>query len=292
VPATAWYAAQVVANAERAGNTQLRAGGLRVQLECEAIRGDTERIAELEREIAQSSYRGSLAVVPMLVGRALAALAGGRFADARVTLGTTATDPLQPHEDRMRCALLAVACAAQRDRPATLAALADLDRAIAADGGQPQYDSDRRFAARLAALANVVIGRNVVAQRALQSLLKTDDDFDAFDDAIAALQGRNREGFAQATRALRGSGFGGIARVIEQVGSPILEERTEPEISLTAAEKQVLVAMAQGLSNQAIADAQRRTINTVRTHVSSILRKLGCESRGEAVAAARRAELI
>jgi DNA-binding NarL/FixJ family response regulator len=61
---------------------------------------------------------------------------------------------------------------------------------------------------------------------------------------------------------------------------------------LTAVELEVLRAMAQGSSNQAIADEQRRTINTVRTHVSSILRKLGCESRGEAVAAARRQRLI
>jgi DNA-binding CsgD family transcriptional regulator len=50
--------------------------------------------------------------------------------------------------------------------------------------------------------------------------------------------------------------------------------------------------MAGGMSNKAIADEQRRTINTVRTHVSSILRKLGSESRGEAVATGRRLGLL
>ncbi len=70
------------------------------------------------------------------------------------------------------------------------------------------------------------------------------------------------------------------------------DEETAPagELSLTAVELQVLRAMAQGLSNQAIADDQQRTINTVRTHVSSILKKLGAASRGEAVAMARRRE--
>jgi DNA-binding NarL/FixJ family response regulator len=70
-----------------------------------------------------------------------------------------------------------------------------------------------------------------------------------------------------------------------------VEDPQQPEL-LTPVELQVLHSMSQGLGNQAIADDQKRTVNTVRTHVSSILRKLGCTSRGEAVAAARRQGLV
>ena len=63
-------------------------------------------------------------------------------------------------------------------------------------------------------------------------------------------------------------------------------------IELTAVELDILRAMQLGLSNQAIADEQGRTVNTIRTHVSSILRKLGAGSRSEAIVKARSRGLI
>jgi DNA-binding NarL/FixJ family response regulator len=75
----------------------------------------------------------------------------------------------------------------------------------------------------------------------------------------------------------------------ERLNQPIAGESSEP---LTAIELETLRGMAHGLSNQMIADEQRRTINTVRTHISSILRKLGVDSRGEAVAKGRLEGLV
>jgi DNA-binding NarL/FixJ family response regulator len=92
-------------------------------------------------------------------------------------------------------------------------------------------------------------------------------------------------------RDLRLAGIAGIGRVLEVV-TAALETPEEPACELTATELDVLRSMAGGMSNKAIAEEQRRTVNTVRTHVSSILRKLGSESRGEAVAAARRLGLV
>lgn len=56
---------------------------------------------------------------------------------------------------------------------------------------------------------------------------------------------------------------------------------------LTAREREVLVAMREGLSNARIAARLAISIPTVKTHVSSVLVKLGAESRAHAAALAR-----
>jgi DNA-binding NarL/FixJ family response regulator len=84
-----------------------------------------------------------------------------------------------------------------------------------------------------------------------------------------------------------------LAQFIEAVSAlPRDDAGVDNRENLTATEVQVLRSMALGLTNQAIADEQHRTVNTVRSHVSAILRKLGAASRGEAVALARRKDLI
>jgi two-component system response regulator DevR len=57
--------------------------------------------------------------------------------------------------------------------------------------------------------------------------------------------------------------------------------------SLTSRERQILALMAQGADNRAVAGLLHISYATVRTHVRSILLKLGARSRLEAVAKAR-----
>jgi DNA-binding NarL/FixJ family response regulator len=61
---------------------------------------------------------------------------------------------------------------------------------------------------------------------------------------------------------------------------------------LTQREREVLALVAEGLSNQAIAERLMLSINTVRNHVQSLLNKLGAHSKLEAVAIATREGLL
>ena len=78
------------------------------------------------------------------------------------------------------------------------------------------------------------------------------------------------------------------ARVLVQATRPA----NGPGTDLTEREREVLNLVAQGRSNQQIAEAMVISIATVKAHVSSILSKLGVTSRAEAIAYAIKHKLV
>lgn len=74
---------------------------------------------------------------------------------------------------------------------------------------------------------------------------------------------------------------------IADVGEPETAASLPGLEQLTSRESEVLSALLRGLSNSGIATALNISIPTVKTHVSSILVKLGAESRAQVVALAR-----
>lgn len=66
------------------------------------------------------------------------------------------------------------------------------------------------------------------------------------------------------------------------VGSSERQTESSPDNELTSREMDVLRQLAAGRSNQEIGDALGVSTTTIRTHVSSILRKLNLENRTQA----------
>jgi DNA-binding NarL/FixJ family response regulator len=80
--------------------------------------------------------------------------------------------------------------------------------------------------------------------------------------------------------------------MIERDESGLHQVASEQMPALTPREHDVLNLVAQGRSNQAIAEALVVSLPTVKIHVSNILNKLGASNRTEAVAEARRCGLL
>ena len=87
----------------------------------------------------------------------------------------------------------------------------------------------------------------------------------------------------------------GIATLAPEVTEVLMRAMTSPPppgAALTDREREVLALLAEGLTNAEIAERLVVTLSTVKTHVSSILSKLGASGRTEVVAIAVRDHLI
>jgi len=89
---------------------------------------------------------------------------------------------------------------------------------------------------------------------------------------------------------LNGGQYFGVATALGAKGTP----NQTPDLSnnLTNRQREVLAAMAEGLSNKVIARQLALSENTVRVHVSAILAALGAGNRTEATFIAQRQGLI
>ena len=76
------------------------------------------------------------------------------------------------------------------------------------------------------------------------------------------------------------------------LAAPTQRTQQTPRQPLSRREHQVLQLIADGLENQAIADILYVSVETVRTHVKSILRKLSSRDRTHAVAVAFRSGVL
>lgn len=84
-----------------------------------------------------------------------------------------------------------------------------------------------------------------------------------------------------------------IARwILETFRTPPPEAAPEPEISLTAREREVVGLLCEGLTYQEIASALTIGLGTVQTHVKSVYSKLHVASKAELTAAAFRRGLV
>jgi DNA-binding CsgD family transcriptional regulator len=69
---------------------------------------------------------------------------------------------------------------------------------------------------------------------------------------------------------------------------PTIKKQTEP---LTIKEQKLLEGLLQGMTNQQLADNAFLSVNTIKTHLKSIYKKLGVTSRAQAAAKAKKLSL-
>jgi DNA-binding CsgD family transcriptional regulator len=112
-------------------------------------------------------------------------------------------------------------------------------------------------------------------------------------DACASLSGAEFEAASAEGRALPAEqAVAEAAEILADMSAPIAPSATAGNaFGLTPRERQVLELLAEGRSNQAIADALFLSPLTVKNHVASIFAKLGVGSRAAATAFALRHDL-
>jgi DNA-binding CsgD family transcriptional regulator len=122
-----------------------------------------------------------------------------------------------------------------------------------------------------------VVGLGIVDER-LRGTLPRQADARQIDAAIRAVAA----GLVVRAPVARESGFGAM-------------RESEGQALLTPRELEVLAALAEGMTNKAIARRLDISLHTVKFHVESLFRKLGARTRTEAVVKAaerRRSEII
>jgi DNA-binding CsgD family transcriptional regulator len=72
----------------------------------------------------------------------------------------------------------------------------------------------------------------------------------------------------------------------------VFNEKEAERLGLSKRELEVLALMAQGLSNQEIADRMFVSLNTIKTHTSNIFSKLDVKRRTAAIETARKLMLV
>lgn len=79
---------------------------------------------------------------------------------------------------------------------------------------------------------------------------------------------------------------------INQAAPFAVNEQVLEKLNISKREHEILLLIAQGLSNQEIADKTFVSINTVKTHVSNLLLKLDAKRRAQAIQKARELALV
>ena len=132
-----------------------------------------------------------------------------------------------------------------------------------------------------------------------------DDGSGAADDCMALMAQRTEviarvSSVAQAVSAL-GTALreedGAVVIVcpasrVPELAAALPGDRAEPRMPLTARELQVLVLIADGLTNREIAEHLGMVEQSIKNHISNLLRKLRAPNRTAAVTAARQHGLI
>ncbi|GAB3480738.1 LuxR C-terminal-related transcriptional regulator [Amycolatopsis cihanbeyliensis] len=123
----------------------------------------------------------------------------------------------------------------------------------------------------LAAGAHAAVPRATEPRKLTEAILRAHADRRYVDPALATLTSRPKR---------------------QPAGQPPGQQQVHTQMPLSRREYQVLQLVAEGLENSAIAKVLYLSVETVRTHVKSILRKLSARDRTHAVTTAFRRGIL
>jgi LuxR family transcriptional regulator, maltose regulon positive regulatory protein len=225
-------------------------------------------------------------------------LAAGERERARATLGElTVPQPGEP-----------AAAAAERDsalpRPDAVVCqarlfIADSDEKgalkllepLLADGTGAWSVADRIAALLAALVAHRRLGQSAEAAELLSAALALAEPDDAYSPFLVAGPPVRSALTALISPSSRFASFAG--RILDRFdGRQARHSGAQPPALLTDSELAVLRFLPSHMTNQEIAEALFLSINTIKTHLSSVYRKLGVANRRQAIAQGRRLELL
>ncbi len=293
--------AQMIEVARQIGDVYLVLWALAGSYDLAAERGEADAMAVLDAEIAvydapaRREFDDELASA-----RALRSAWSGDFANAAELLCGTESDRLTVPRRALRHAEHGLYAAAAGFGDAAGASLGEAMRLLG--DASPVTPHDRRRDVQ--ALAYAVLGYAILGQypRANAALRAAEPQrrgvparyrllLDAVRGFVLRADTADDALFGRSAAALERDGCGGLARMLRRL--PVPDAPSESAIArLTPAEINVLRAIAVHGTSANAAEALGRSLNTVNVQVKSVLKKLGCASRHEAVAYAREHGLI
>jgi LuxR family transcriptional regulator, maltose regulon positive regulatory protein len=215
------------------------------------------------------------------------ALRTGDAGRARMTLGSEADGPRREQAERLL--MLGRLLLSEADFRGALEAIGPC-----LDGSADGVTLQVKVAALLAAtIANRRLGRTGAAAEFLEQALALAEPDDACGVFLAAGQPIRSAITVLVQPTSRSARFAG--RILERFDIQVPHAGGGPgqsDVPLTDSELAVLRFLPSHMTNQEIAEALFLSINTVKTHLRSVYRKLGVASRREAIARGRRLDLL
>jgi len=251
----------------------------------------------LPGEVTEPARRTGTATVIGVMDAEIS-LAAGERERARVTLGELAApwpaepavaaadrDAALPRPDAVVCqARLLIA---DSDEKGALKLLEPL----LADGTGAWSVADRIAVLLAALVAHRRLGQSAEAAELLSAALALAEPDDAYSPFLVAGPPVRSALTALISPSSRFAGFAG--RILDRFdGRQARHSGAQPPALLTDSELAVLRFLPSHMTNQEIAEALFLSINTIKTHLSSVYRKLGVANRRQAIAQGRRLELL
>jgi LuxR family maltose regulon positive regulatory protein len=298
-------AQQAAVAAGRAGDYYDLQTSLLMVLSLVTRRGDADRAVEIERQLGELRSNDTIRGPYLASSQAHRHAWAGRYADAHRLFGNILNRQSQASDRAIVHALYALCLAldgkARQSAQACEGALDVLRNARELDArfGATFYETAQLYIA----CAEVLNDRLTMAERVLHRRAPF------AKHEVALRMRRVAEQILRAAReprfrrvnaeddldAMAACGLGGLGRYFRLVIGELEkrnEEASESAELLTGTELRILRDLAAGMTPKDIAVEMDRSVNTVRNHIQSLIEKLQCHSRAEAVSAAQQMGLL